>query len=63
MCLSVFGTFLGCDQDNTVRTACAVDGRSCTIFQNVKRCNVVGVDIGQIAPGHSVDHNQRAEAC
>ena len=58
--LTVTRTFLSSDENNTIGTARTIDGRSGTVFQNVERLDVVRVDVGQVAAGHSVNDNQRA---
>ena len=57
----VLASFLGGHHYHTIRASCSVNRRCSTIFKNVKRCNVVGIDIGQIATRHAIYHNQRTK--
>ena len=59
---SAFGG-AGLDQNHAVGAAGTVDGRGGSVFQNLDRLNVRGVDLRQvagIADGKSVHHDQRS---
>ncbi len=58
--LAVARTFLSSDEDNTIGTARTINGRSGTVLENIERLDVVRIDVGQVAAGHSVDDNQWA---
>ena len=60
--LSVFAPLFGRDQNHTVGASCAVYGRCGTVFEDIERRDVVGIDIGQVAARHTVYDDQRAEA-
>ncbi len=60
---AVLAAFLGCDENHTIGTARTIYSRCRTVLKDVERGNVVGVDVGEVATGHSVNHNQRAETC
>lgn len=58
---ALFHSALGCHQNNSVRTARTVQGRSAGIFHNRKTPDVIHIETGQIGGAHfdSVDQNQR----
>ena len=61
VCLAVLASFLGGHHNDTVRTACTVNGRGGTILQHVKRCDIVGVDVGEVSSRHTINHNERTQ--
>ena len=42
--LGVLASFLGCDNDDTIRTTATIDSSSRSILQNVERLNVLRID-------------------
>ena len=58
---SILVSLLGSHHNDTIRTTCSVDRRSRTVLKNVKRGDVVGIDVRQIAARHTVDDNQRTK--
>ena len=58
---TVLASLLRRHHDYTIRTACSVYCGGCTVLENVKRGNVVGIDISKVAARHTVDDNQRTK--
>ena len=54
-----FNRTFGCHQNNTVRTACTIDGRRGRIFQHLDRFNIGRRDIVQAAHFKSVQYDKR----
>ncbi len=54
---------LGGDDDDTVGTTRTVDGRGRSVFQNVHRLDVGGVEIERRTIFHAVDQDERVVAC
>ena len=51
--------FLGRHENDTVRTARAVDRRRGTVLEHVDRSDILGAHVGKIAAHDAVDHHQR----
>ena len=58
---AVLRSFLGGDDDHTIRTARTVNSGCGTVFEHIERGNVVGVYICQARTGNAVEHNQRGK--
>ncbi len=57
--LSLLAGVLGGDDDDTIGSACTIDGRSGGVFQHVDRLDVVDVEVGELAfHRQSVDDEQ-----
>ena len=58
---TVLASLLSCHHNHSIGAASSIYGRSGTVLENVKRGNVVGIDIGKVATRNTVDDNQRTE--
>ena len=52
-------TFLGGNEDDTVRCAGTIDGAGSSILQNVDALNVVGREVVNIGTGHTIYYIER----
>ena len=60
MKITVARSLLCCHEDNTIRTTCTIDSRSCTILEAF---DIIWVNISKVTTWYTINNNQWTQAC
>ena len=62
MNFSIHSTFFGSNYNHPIRSTGSINGRSCPIFQDINRSNIIFIQIIKTTAWYTVNYNQRTQS-